>query len=161
MVKFMIDDRAQAGAVFRLMVDAIIGLAILAIVVYMLTYFNGLRREISKQQLYEVAGYAVNSPNGKVFMSDKDLLFSEGDGFSSISMSNATSKPADCFTFESNLSAADVGSGSYVSFRNSVEAKVYAKCWLTGDSCASGAEDCCIQQCLISIGKKLDEGEGP
>ena len=151
-MKFLIENKGQAGAVFQLMVDAIISLAILAIIVYTLTYFNGLRGQISKQQMYEITGYAVNSPTGKVFVSDKDLFFSNGDGFTAKTMESATSKPAECFTFESNLAGTDVGAGSYLKFTSAVEAKIYAKCWLAADPT-------CIQKCRISVGKPLPEGE--
>lgn len=160
---FLLDEKGQAGTVFRLMVDAIVGLVILALIVSTLNYFYNLRVEVSKAEFRDKVSSAVSSPNGKVIESDS-LIFSEGEGYTSQQIQSFTSIPAGCFKFISNRSFVEVDSScSLVEFKRNVEAKIYVKCWPNEEAlfapCEQGATDCCEMYCIISFGEKLVVGE--
>ena len=81
---FSLETRAQSGAVFRLMIDGIVGLAILLIIISALSYFQALRVQAANEKFFSLVESATNSPNGKVFV-EKNLLFTQG-GFNAISL---------------------------------------------------------------------------
>jgi len=146
------EEAGQASAVFRLMVDAIIGFAILMIIVSALTYFNDLRIRTSLSEFNSLVESAVNSPDGKIVESNS-LVFSKGQGFSSQSMQAITGVPASCFLFKTNLSFVDVGNGLYIEIRQNTETKVYAQCLEASlGSCDNSTCEIC---CIISFGKKI------
>ena len=155
---FSLENRAQSGAVFRLMIDSIIGLAILLVIISILAYFNALRIQAAQGKFFSLVTSATNSPNGKVF-SENNLLFTPS-GLSTITIRNKTNIYEGCFHFESNLTnvkISDLGSGeaSKIDFTSNVETNVYAKCVLNGDQCDPEDEECCEVDCTISFGKKL------
>ena len=151
----MHEQKAQSGAVFRLMVDAIIGLVILLMIISSINYFNSLRLEVSKAEFTALIKSAVDSPNGKIVESG-NLVFSAGDIYDSVTISFMTGYPKDCFRFQTNLAFTETGSGRYIKFGQPVDAKVYASCRATGEECSPDDEDCLAIDCLISFGKKLE-----
>ena len=160
---FSLENRAQSGAVFRLMIDGIIGLAILLIIVSALSYFQVLRTQAANEKFYSLVESATNSPNGKVF-SEKNLLLTPG-GFSSISIRNKTNIYEGCFDFQSNLGSAkiagdvDDGDVEVITFNNVVETNVYVQCAIENESCDPEDQECCKIMCIISFGKKLVDSE--
>ncbi|MBT7241658.1 MAG: hypothetical protein HN878_04155 [Candidatus Diapherotrites archaeon] len=160
---FSLETRAQSGAVFRLMIDGIIGLAILLIIISALSYFQALRVQAANDKFYSLVESATNSPNGKVFV-EKNLLFTPG-GFNTISIRNKTNIFEGCFEFQSRLVSAKIiggeGEASTVTFANVVETNVYAQCNPEGSGCPIDDQECCDMKCIISFGKKLDVPESP
>jgi len=151
---FSLENRAQSGAVFRLMIDSIIGLAILLIIISALSYFQALRIQASTEKFFSLVNSATNSPNGKVF-SENNLLFTPS-GLSTITIRNKTNIHESCFHFESNLGNVKINDdGSKLDFTANVETNVYAKCSLNGTQCGVDDEVCCEFECDISFGKKL------
>jgi len=155
---FSQENRAQSGAVFRLMIDSVIGLAILLVIISVLAYFNALRIQAAQEKFFSLVTSATNSPNGKVF-SESNLLFTPS-GISTITIRNKTNIYEGCFHFESNLTnvkISDGGSGdaSKIDFTSNVETNVYARCTLKEEQCDIDSEDCCEVDCLISFGKKI------
>ncbi len=150
---FSTENRAQSGAVFRLMVDGIISLAILLIVLSALSYFQALKISASNEKFYSLVVSATNAPNGKVFV-EKSLVFNPG-GFSSISIRNKTNIFEECFEFQSNLVSAKVSDTKMqITFTSPIEADVYAQCKSNRTDCG-GDPECCEIKCFISFGKKL------
>jgi len=144
----MIDNKAQSGAVFRLLIEAIIGLAILLMIVTSLMYFNSLKVETSKAQFAETVKIAIQTPTGQVISSD-ELDFVKGTTFSASQFQGSFSVPAECFSFVSNLTVVTI-SEQTITFNQNANAKTYARCVLN-DSYG------CDIGCVISIGKKLEE----
>ena len=150
------ENKAQSGAVFRLMIDAIIGLLVLAMIVYTLTYFNSLKIEVSKAEFSNLIKSTVDAPNGKIVESGT-LIFSKGEMYDSITLSTMTGYSSTAFTFQSNLGTTEIGSGQYIKFNQSVECKVYARCiTIPGAVCTEGDTTCSEIECLISFGKKIE-----
>jgi hypothetical protein len=145
---------AQSGAVFRLMVDAIIGLVILMMIISALNYFNGLRIEVSKAEFAALIKSAVSAPNGKVVPSGS-LIFSQGEMYDATTLSAMTGYSATAFTFQTNLGSAEIGSGNHITFTQPVECKVYARCIATGAKCTEGDTECSEIECLVSFGKAI------
>ncbi|MDD4251113.1 MAG: hypothetical protein PHX27_02885 [Candidatus ainarchaeum sp.] len=146
----ILDVKGQSGAVFRLMVDAIIGLVILLIILSVLTYFESVRIDVSKAEFISIVQSAVETPNGSVVAS-KTLVFVSGLGFSASQLQSLTNYPADCFKFQSNLGSVNIiADGKMVEFKQNVETKVYAKCEPDLDNPEN------IITCDISFGTKLD-----
>ena len=155
-MKFIKEEKAQSGTVFRLMIDGIIGLAIFMVILSSLSYFQNLRMGTSQQELFSIIESAKNSPNGLVFPSKENLLFSKGDGISTTNLREIIGLNKECFIFESGLGFAKViDDGVGIEFTGNVETKVYAKCYPVGAFCDYGEEGCCEINCLISFGKKL------
>ena len=151
---FSVEQKAQSGAVFRLMVDGIVGFAILLIVISTMAYFQGLRIQASNEKFFSLVKSATDTPTGKVIV-EKNLLFTPS-GFSTISIRDKTNVFEGCFRFQSNQGAAVISDdGDKIDFTTTVETDVYARCTLTGDGCNFNDEDCCEFDCVISFGKKL------
>ena len=151
---FSTETRAQSGAVFRLMIDGIIGMAILLIILSAMSYFNALRISASNEKFYSLVSSATNSPTGKVF-EEKGLIFNPG-GFSGVSIRNKTNIYEGCFEFQSNLVSTKINTDkTQIEFTNPIEANIYVQCSSLGQSCAYDAEKCCEMKCIISFGKKI------
>ena len=159
-MKFISENKAQSGAVFRLMVDGIIGLVIFTMIVASLSYFQSLRVETSQAELFTLLTSAKNSSNGTVFRSSGDLLFAKGRSFTTTGLRNIIGLYEECFSFESNLGFAKLidnsaGESVGIEFKDSVEARVYTKCEASTTRCEYGEEGCCEINCVISFGKIL------
>jgi len=153
---FLQENKAQSGAVFRLMIDAIIGLVIFAMILSTLAYFESLRIEASRAEFVTKVQAAVQSPNGAIIESDGKLFFLKGNGFNTIQLRDLTGYPKECFSFESNLHFVDITDVS-VEFEQNVEAKLYVQCSTTNDVCDydDPDTDCCEIECIVSFGKPI------
>ena len=153
---FSEENKAQSGAVFRLMVDGIVGLAILLVIISALSYFQALRIQASHEKFFSLVKSATDSPTGKVLV-EKNLLFVPS-GFSTITLRDKINIYEGCFKFKSNLTSANINEdGSKIDFVNNIETNLYAQCTLNGNKCYSGQEECCEFMCIISFGKKLTD----
>lgn len=157
--KFLLEQKAQSGPVFRLMIDSIIGLAILAMILSTLSYFNYLKVQSSFEEFNNKVISAINSPNGRVIESNGTLFFLEGTGFTSVGLEELTAYPAECFSFESNLSVIEISpinQGSAKMLGN-IETRVYFRCNSTGQIFDYETGIGCDIECVISFGRKLED----
>ncbi len=161
--KNFLDNKAQSGTVFRLLIDGIIGLVIFGLILSSMTYFQSLRISTSINEFYSLINSAKESPNGKVFYSENPLVFVEGTGFTSTNLRDVTGLSDECFTFYSNLAFGKVlAEGKMIDIQQNVEARVYVKCYPSDEVCiyaSEGYEDCCDILCDVSFGKKLEDEE--
>ena len=151
------EQRAQSEVVFRLMIDSIVGLAILVIIISAVSYFNDQAITQSKADFVRTVQYASSSPDGQVITS-KDLTFARGFGVDSSDLQNWTGYAAKCFSFRSILSSVQVTNDSKrVEFNQNIGLKVFSKC-VSFSSCdpADKENSCCIC-CIISFGKATTE----
>jgi len=160
MKKFINEERAQSGAVFRLLIDSIIGLAILMIILSAMANFYEMRLKTSTEEFRLLVKNATDTPNGAVVESGS-LVFKSGSGFSQAMLSSNTGLDGSCFSFQTGLSGVDVGDGSFVKFIRDIETKIYSKCNPTGKECDAGEESCCEIECIVSVGKKLSSDNSP
>lgn len=160
-IKILPEQKAQSGAVFRLMIDAIIGMVILTMILSTLNYFTYLRFQTSIDEFNLKIISAINSPNGQVIESNNALLFSRGTIFSNVEIQEMTAYPAECFSFETNLTFIDVGSqGEYVEIIENTETRVYFRCESTGFSYDFETQTGCDVECVISFGRRLEDRSG-
>ncbi len=148
--KKIFDNKAQSGTVFRLMVDAIIGLVILMIILSVLGYFESLRVDISRAEFLSIIKSATESPDGSVISSGV-LVFVKGTSFTATQLQSITNYSSDCFVFESNLGFTEImGGGKIIMIKQNTETKIHVKCVPVSDEKKI--------ECIISFGKKLEEG---
>lgn len=148
------DNNAQSEAVFRIMVDSIVGLVILVIIMGMLSYFNDQTVAQSLKDFQSIVVSASNTPDGSV-VSSSTLSFQKGTAFGASDLELWTGYPAQCFEFQSIYSSIEVTSDQKnISFTQNLQTHIFAKC--TSPSCdITDKTDCCIE-CQISFGKKLE-----
>ncbi len=180
--KIFFSEKAQSGAVFRLLIDAIIMIVILLIILSVLTYFHSLRLEVSTTEFKELVVNAVHAPKNTVIKSES-LVFSEKKSFSSSLFRDLTGYHDSCFSFTTSDSRISLlgdedddweldNTGSIAEFNSPFDGIVFVKCISTGDACETGCSDsddavvelddgvckmdaCCEFKCLISFGKEL------
>lgn len=147
MKKFLNEQNAQAGAVFRLMVDAIIGLVIMGSILSLLNYFEQQKVAVSLQEFEQVVISAVNSPDGKIIES-KQLTFFKGTTYNVINFSAITGHDPECFLIQGLMGGAKITDTSIEFLQNS-QVRVFARC--LPDQFHSD----CPFYCTISFGKKI------
>ncbi len=153
------ENKAQAEAVFRLMIDSIIGLAILLIIIAVINYFQGQSIIQSQSDFYRLVEDSSNSLDGKI-ISSKDLTFSKGFGLDSFDAEKVTGISQYCYSFESRYGAVKISEdGKRAEFTQLLTTKVYARCSPANTSCnprekVESEGDCCVK-CLISFGKEI------
>ncbi len=150
------EQRAQAEAVFRLMIDSVIGLAILLVILSALNYFQGQVVVQSKADFITLVKNAVNSPTGAVLKSS-ELTFTNKYAVDSSDLQNWTQLSQNCFKFSSRGGSAVTSSDEKgVQFTQNIKMVVYAQCTtVQGCDLRTPPESwsSCCNQCLISFGK--------
>ncbi|MBT4192311.1 MAG: hypothetical protein HOE11_03300 [Candidatus Diapherotrites archaeon] len=155
--RFGLSERGQSGAVFRLLVDSIVGIAILMVILGSLMYFESLNNNASRQEFLSKVNAAVNSPDGTIVESNGRIVFPSGSGFTTGDMSALTGYPKECFSFQSNLRMAEAND-AIVTFNSNVKTKVYIRCIAEDNGCTAEDEHnmgCCKITCLISFGEPI------
>ncbi len=146
------EQKAQSGAVFRLMIDAIIGIIVLAIILATLNYFNYLKIYYSFDEVNRKVLAATNSPNGDVIESNGNLFFLKGTSFTGQGFEELTGYSSECFSFKSGLSIVKVDDKS-IQIMENIESKIYVRCVSRSISLDMSV---CEIDCDISIGTKLE-----
>jgi hypothetical protein len=152
------EQKAQAEAVFRLMIDSVVGLAILLIIISLINYFNGQIIEQSKNDLINLVKSSASSSNGVTIASSGDLTFARGFGIDGLDAQNWTQVNEKCFHFVSSASEGSIKivDGVKAEFSQTLAIKVYSKCVPDQTCNPYDPENSCCMECTISFGKKLD-----
>ena len=146
--KIFFEENAQAGAVFRLMIDAIIGLVILGTILSTLTYFDQQQMNNSVKEFQSFLYTAVSTPNGKIIDSG-NLTFNKDTGFTTIDFELITTHKSECFLITGAIGAADIKPNA-IKFLQKSQIRVFAKCEPVNDPN-------CNFFCTISFGKKIEQ----
>jgi len=153
------EERAQAEAVFRLMIDSVIGLAILLVILSALNYFQGQVVVQSKADFIYLVKNAVNTPTGIVLKSG-ELTFPNKFSVDDIDLQTWTNVSANCFEFQSRSSSITLsGDNKKIEFNQNLKTIVYAQCfsnqgcdpYIVADNWAA-----CCKQCTISFGVPIE-----
>lgn len=144
---FFLENKAQAGAVFRLMVDAIIGLVILVAILSTLSHFEQQQLALSIREFESFLISTINSPDGKIIESPV-LTFNKGTMYSVTSFEALTQHPRSCFLIQGGLGSMRVTDNEIIEFLQRTQVRVYGKC------APSNGE--CPYFCTISFGKKIN-----
>ncbi|MFA6268951.1 MAG: hypothetical protein WCW13_02465 [archaeon] len=152
--KLLAETKAQSEAVFRIMVDSVVGLVILVIIISSISYFNDQTIAQSWADFRTLVESAVNSPDGSIIAS-KTLSFAQGNAIATDDLQDWMNYPAKCFSFQTNYSSIEIIDSKQVTFKHALQTRVYAKC-TSGDSCniRDPQESCCIN-CVISFGSEI------
>lgn len=146
--------KGQESATFELLVVAVMGLAILVIVLGISNYFSGLTMQASEKNFNDALKSAVNSPNGTVIVAQGIIL--SGGSKTSSSLSKQISIPEKCISIQGSLSdswSVNAG-GTAISFSRAIQTNVYFSCVL-GSGHASASGDPCEISCLASFGDEI------
>jgi len=148
------NDKGQAFSVFRLLIGAILGLAILVIIISIIGYLDNWKGDISKRNLYEGLDSAVETPNAELVVR-KNLTFKKGDSFNTRSFETNSGLEKGCVELmKANLSALELESNS-IMIRQNTLIDVFYKCLKVN---YSPPYDNCEIFCIVSFGK---EPSGP
>lgn len=160
------ENKAQSEVVFRLLIDSIIGLAILLIIVSSISYFQEQAILQDRETLVSLIQSAVNSPDGKIFTA-QNLTFKEGFAISSINTQTWTGLSMNCLSFDSSSLSVKLDEGSTdngstfstLEFERLLMVNVYARCVPIMGSCnprvePTSPDECCVN-CVVSFGKKF------
>jgi hypothetical protein len=143
-----LENKAQAGAVFRLMIDAIIGLVILASILSTMAYFEQQQVSLALREFETLLTSAVNSPDGTIIESE-NLIFMKGTTYTTRSFEAMTQHPRECFFIQGGIGSLKVmGDGESIEFLQRTQIKIYAKCEVQGGNCP--------YYCTISFGRKIN-----
>ncbi|MDO8647875.1 MAG: hypothetical protein Q7R70_05695 [Candidatus Diapherotrites archaeon] len=146
--------KGQESATFELLVVAVMGLAILVIVLGISNYFSSRTMEASERNFNDALKSAVNSPNGAVIVAE-DIILSGGSKTSS-SLSKQVSIPENCIRIQGSASdswSVNAG-GTAISISRAIQTNVYFSCAL-GDGHISGSGEACEISCLASFGEEI------
>lgn len=152
------EQRAQAEAVFRLMIDSVIGLAILLVILSSLNYFQTQIEVQSKTDFINLIKNAVNSPTGFIFKSD-ELIFPNKFAVDSADLQSWTQISENCFKFDSRGGSIIVSSDlKKAEFNQKLKTIVYAQCNIVQGCDLRVIPDdwsACCTRCTVSFGKPI------
>ncbi len=152
------ENKAQAEAVFRLMIDSVIGLAILLVILSALGYFQDQELAQSKTDLVTLVDNAVNSPTGFIFKS-KELTFPNKFSIDVIDLQNWTSLSENCFFLQAKSGSIITIDDKKIQFTQKLKTIVYAQC-KTIQGCDlytnPDSPNLCCTPCIISFGLPIE-----
>jgi hypothetical protein len=126
-----INARGQTSDVFRLLVAAVLGLAILIIILGIVAVIEEQKFQLSELRFYDGFGHAVNLPTNQVFQEEK-LVFKGKQMFTAESLSLQFKVEKECIQFETNNSRVHIrnpsNSGQIVEMANNIQIDVFFQC---------------------------------
>jgi len=156
-VNLLKEEKAQAEAVFRLMIDSVIGFAILLVIISALNYFQGQVIVQSKADLISLVKNAVNTPTG-IILKSNELTFPTKYAVTVIDLRNWTNLSENCFLFDSRGSITTNADKTKVEVTQAIKTIVYATCdSMPGCNPRKDPEsrsECC-NICTVSFGKPI------
>lgn len=150
------NNQGQAFDVFRLLIGAAIGLAILIIIISIINYLETWKIDVSKKLLAEGLDNAVQTPNGEVVVR-KNLTFQKGQVFSAKGLASSAGIEEECIELQSSsMSAFSLQGGQFLELRSGILSNVFYQCF---QSCPPTVQSCpptdCRPYCIVSFGKEL------
>ena len=139
---FATDDRGQAFEPYKMLIGAVMALAVLLIIIGAISYFENLRIDASKQRFLEGVTNAVRQPNGGL-LAVYDLQFPQGLAFSSEGVGKNVGIEGECIEFiDSGAESIEID-GKSAEFKQNQLVDAFIKC---GPGVAT-----CQVQCKISF----------
>jgi len=161
-VGLLIEERGQAEAVFRLIIDSVVAFGILLIILSAINSFNELAIAQSRSDLIFLVQSSVNSPDGQILTS-KDLTFKKGFAVDVTDLQNWTGVSTHCFRLDGRTGPITIIDEQRAEFNQLLTLKVYALCSVSGTNASCNTKDapqsesdCCFK-CLVSFGKKVEQ----
>jgi hypothetical protein len=135
------------GETFNLIVAAVLGLAILVIIVGIVLYFQNQKFLLSQQRFDATFDRALATPTGDVLV-EKNVFFKGGELYSGAIFATGHAIGADCVSVQGGNQSALIVTPDYVRIKTPTELDVYYKCTSTPTDPACGVA------CVVSFGKK-------
>lgn len=140
----------------ELVIASIMGLALLAIIVGLIGYFDNLTTQASLITFKNAIVSGANSPNGDI-IEEKDLILDAQD-YTTTTFSSWSKIPPECYTLDAadNESYSIVTGSSSSAIHIAKRSKVFIaiQCKLGSELSNSGFGDC-QKSCLVSVGKAI------
>ncbi|GEM_PF-4955484 len=149
-------QRGQAFPPFHFLISAVLGLAILVIILGIIAYFESVRFGLSQERFTQAVDRALANPTGET-ISEEKVLFRGGESFSSRTFASPRGMDDSCF----ELQARETGfvvleSASLVKIQKNTELDVFYQCFTRTECAASALASACDKCCIISFGKEPD-----
>lgn len=127
---------------------------ILVIILGILSWVDGIRREVSEKRVFEGFEKAVRSPDGSIIFED-DLVLAPGSAFSSRTFSSMIiGMVPECVELQTNTSSAfSEFDGRIVEVNTLITTGIYYRCERIYDP-----DHDCETTCLVSFGKEIEIG---
>ena len=138
----ILNSKGQAGSVFKILVGAVVGLAILGIIYSIILVMNNQKTYLSSEVFSNKIMMAMKNPTGSEYKID-DYSFSAGSVLSKAWLAEESGLAKECITLINTLNNKDVLSdnpdnANYFSFKKDSIVDI-------GILCIVGDEDCPIE----------------
>jgi len=153
-----VNNRGQAFSAYRLLIGAIMGLAIMVMIVATIHFFEQKSTDIDWRIFIDGFESASELKDGSVIV-EKSLSLGVGQSVNSRGLSELVAMGEQCISFDANERLGfKLGENSKsVYSANPVSVDVYYRCAL--QQLDSDCPEECIQCCLISFGKEIESLE--
>ncbi|MBN1941043.1 MAG: hypothetical protein JW772_02570 [Candidatus Diapherotrites archaeon] len=142
------NSRGQHFAVFRLLIGAILGVAILVIIIGIIGFIQNWEYYVSDNILYEGLDNAVQTPNGDVVVR-KNLKFPKGNSYAAGSLAANAGLEPECLEIQAtDASVFALEGNNFIKMQNNAVAHVYYQCFMDRPECDI--------YCIVSFGKALE-----
>lgn len=156
MKKKQLNQKGQSFAAMELLIASIMGLALLAVIVGLIAYFDGLSIQASLLEFKNTVISGINSPNGEIVEAE-NVILSPGD-YSTTLFGSWGKMSSSCFDLQAaeNSQSFSILTGNesqalHVTKR--VTTSVFVKCVL-GPELSPNFD--CEKSCAILIGKPFE-----
>lgn len=147
MLNFLQDKKGQAGSVFKLLIGAVIGIAIIAIIVVIIQIMSDQKAYLSEEVFANKISMAMKNPTGSEYIVD-NLTFSPQKVINKKALSEETGLGENCINLqvkENAQSYTETGSnGNYILFKKLATVSV-------GVSCSLSTDDACDLFCNLTV----------
>lgn len=153
-----IKQRGQAFEAYRLLIAMVIALAVLVIILSAVSYFDDLRKRVSRDTLYSSFQSAVDSPNGKVVQAS-DLAFTKDTTYSRTQFAKQMGLDVECIQLDADKDSGfilndDNPDAPFVTVSSTIQGSVYMQCH-TQNVIIPPGPNTCFAYCIISFGKTI------
>ncbi len=141
----MFNSKGQSGDVFKLLIGAVIGLAIIAIIYSILAIMGNQKAYLSEEVFSNKILMAMKTPTGNEYFIN-DFLFEKDKSLSRKALSEKSGLGLECIKFEkdSKVSESVLATNNLFSFNNDFIADV-------GVKCIAPEDNMCDISCTLTI----------
>ncbi|MBS3061442.1 MAG: hypothetical protein J4215_02560 [Candidatus Diapherotrites archaeon] len=136
------NPKGQFFEPFNILIAAVMGLAILVIIIGLIQYFENEKFLLSKERFEKTLDRAFQTPTNEV-ITEPELLFRAGEQFSSVGLARRRGLEPECIELESreteSISSIQPG---VVLIKQNTQLNVYYLC-SPASQCLNGCNTCC------------------
>jgi anionic cell wall polymer biosynthesis LytR-Cps2A-Psr (LCP) family protein len=125
----MFNQKGQAGSVFKILIGAVVGLAIVGIIYSIIVVMSGQKAYLSEEIFSNKIKMAMKNPTGQE-QQINDYLFFKGKVLAKKSLSEQTGLNESCISINKDNASVD-----YISFEKDTMIDLGIKCELNQNEC--------------------------